>query len=110
MRTLTPVEFNELTSNDEYFLLFCCWTDCAKCKMEEPVLDNMEEKIQMPLYQINVQDEPRAADRFDITVLPTLIKMRWSEEEQRLAWEVYPEDFILDFFRLWNEQIQDASE
>lgn len=44
--------------------------------MEEPVLDNMEEKIQMPLYQINVQEEPRAADRFDITVLPTLIKMR----------------------------------
>ena len=110
MRTLTPAEFTELTQNDYYFLLFCCWTDCTKCKMQEPVLESLEWEIQMPLYKIDCQEEQRAASRFDVTVLPTIIKMRWSEEEQRIEWEVQPKDYILDFFRLWNVKLQESGE
>lgn len=109
MKTLTPVEFNELTKNDYYFMLFCCGTDCTKCKMQEPELEKIEWSMQMPLYKIDCQEEQRAAKRFDVTVLPTLIKMRWSEEEQRMEWEVQPRQAILDFFRLWNEQLQEVS-
>ena len=110
MRELTPVEFNELTMNNSEFLLFCCWTDCTKCKMQEPVLESLEWEIQLPLYKIDCQEEQRAASRFDITVLPTIIKMRWSEEEQRIEWEVQPKDYILDFFRLWDVKLQESGE
>ena len=100
MRELTPVEFNELTSNDSEFLLFCCWTDCTKCRMQEPELERVEWSSLIPFYKINAQEEPRAADRFDITVLPTIIKMKWSEEYGRMVGDVLPWDTILSFFNI----------
>ena len=109
MRTLTPAEFNELTSNDYYFMLFCCGTDCTKCRMFEPELEKIEWESQMPFYKIDCQEETRAAKRFDVTVLPTLIQMRWSEEVSRIQ-EVQPKDYVLDFFHLWNVNIQESGE
>lgn len=111
MRDLTPAEFQELTQNESEFLLFCCWTDCTKCKMQEPELERFEWEMTIPLYRINAQDEPRAADRFEVTVLPTIIKMKWSEEFWRLEWDVLPGDSILAFFNIReNVEIQKPSE
>lgn len=110
MRELTLVEFNELTQNESEFLLFCCGTDCTKCRMQEPELERVEWEMIIPLYKINAQEEPRAADRFDITVLPTIIKMKWSEEFGRLEWDVLPWDSILAFFNIKeNVEIQNPS-
>ena len=102
MRTLTPVEFDELTKNNSDFLLFCCGTDCNKCRMLEPELEKIEWKASIPFYKIDCQEELWAAKRFDITVLPTIIKMHGSEEYQRIQ-EVQPWDFILDHFEIRDE-------
>ena len=111
MRDLTPVEFNELTANNSAFLLFCCWTDCNKCRVQEPELERVEWEMTIPLYRINAQEEPRAANRFDITVLPTIIKMEGSEEYWRIEWDVQPWDYILDHFNIReNVEIQKPSE
>ena len=111
MRELTPVEFNELTQNESEFLLFCCWTDCTKCRMQEPELERVEWSSLIPFYKINAQEEPRAADRFDITVLPTIIKMKWSEEYGRIEWDPQPWDYILDHFNIREDvEIQKPSE
>ena len=111
MRELTPAEFQELHSNDLDFLLFCCGTDCNKCRMQEPELERVEGEASIPFYKINAQEEPRAADRFDITVLPTIIKMHWSEEVQRVEWDPLPWDNILSFFNIkLDEQFQETSE
>lgn len=111
MRELTPAEFNELTQNNSRFLLFCCWTDCTKCRMQEPDLERVEGQASVPFYKINAQEESRAADRFDVTVLPTIISMEWSEERQRLEWDVLPWESILSFFNMkLDEQVQESSE
>lgn len=111
MRELTPMEFEELHKNDSMFLLFCCGTDCNKCRMQEPELERVEGQASIPFYKINAQEEPRAADRFDITVLPTIIKMVGSEEWWRLEGEPLPGDSILDHFDIrLDEQIQEPSE
>lgn len=100
MRTLVYEEFQELHSNDNEFILFCYWTDCTKCRMQEPELERVEGSSLIPFYKINAQEEPRAADRFDITVLPTIIKMKWSEELGRMVGDVLPWDTILSFFNI----------
>lgn len=111
MRELTPVEFNELTANDSKFLLFCCGTDCTKCRMQEPELERIEGQTTVPFYKVNCQEETRAANRFDITVLPTIIKMYWSEERARIEWEVQNGDYILDHFDIREDvEIQKPSE
>lgn len=111
MRELTPTEFQELTSNDSRFLLFCCWTDCTKCRMQEPELNRIEWMSEIPFYKINAQEETRAADRFEVTVLPTIIKMYWSEEQARIEWEVQNWDYILDHFDIREDvKIQKPSE
>ena len=79
--------------------------------MQEPELERVEGSSTIPFYKINAQEEPRAADRFDITVLPTIIKMKWSEEYGRIEGDVQTWTSILDHFNIKEDvEIQKSSE
>lgn len=78
--------------------------------MQEPELERVEWSSLIPFYKINAQEEPRAADRFDITMLPTIIKMKGSEEMWRIEWDPQQWDYILDHFNIReNVEIQKPS-
>lgn len=60
---------------------------CAPCRMLEPVLDDLARRhaTRLTVATLNVDDHPRAAARYDVLSLPTLILFRDGAPVARLT-------------------------
>jgi thioredoxin len=65
---------------------------CAPCRVLEPALRDLAERYaeRLTVARLNVDEEPRAAGRYDVLSLPTLILFRAGEPVERLAGAVRP--------------------
>lgn len=72
---VTEANFEAEVLGQETPVLIDFWaTWCAPCKMLSPLLDKVaEERTDIKIVKINVEDEPNLAHRFAIRSLPTLI-------------------------------------
>lgn len=56
-----------------------CWAAwCGPCKLMEPVLDALAQELRgrVAFGKLNVDEEPRAAERFAVQSIPTLLVFR----------------------------------
>ena len=60
---------------------------CVPCRVVEPALHTLAARYagRLTVARLNVDDEPRAAARYDVLSLPTLILFRDGEPVERLA-------------------------
>jgi thioredoxin 1 len=60
---------------------------CVPCRKVEPVVRDLAAHYagRLTVARLNVDDEPRAAGRYDVLSLPTLILFRDGEPVERLA-------------------------
>lgn len=87
--------FDEIKQNEGVVLIdfFASW--CGPCKMLAPIIDEIaEERADVSVVKINVDDEPELAERFGVFSIPTLVVMKNGEVVNKSS-GARPKDQIL---------------
>ena len=82
--TITQNNFNEITNTDKTVLLDFWATWCGPCRMIAPIVEEIaNERDDIIVGKINVDEENKLAKEFGIMSIPTLIVMRNGEVIQK---------------------------
>lgn len=77
---LTKDNFDSVTSSGLVLVDFWA-TWCGPCRMQAPVLDELDEKLgsKVKICKVDVDDNPAIAQRFGVFSIPTLVVFRDGE-------------------------------
>ena len=93
---VTKENFEEIKNGAKPVLLdfFAEW--CGPCRMIAPIIDEIaEEREDVAVCKVNVDNEPALAEAFGVYSIPTLVVLKNGEEVAR-ATGARPKDSILD--------------
>lgn len=98
--TVTKENFeNEILKSDKKVLLDFWASWCGPCMMVSPVVDEIaEEKSDIKVGKINVDEEPELANAFGISSIPTLFVMEKGKAVNKSVGAV-PKAAILDMLK-----------
>ena len=77
---ITKDNFETVRASDKTVLIdfFADW--CGPCRMVSPIIDEIaEERDDILVCKINVDDEPELASQFEVFSIPTLVVMKNGE-------------------------------
>lgn len=87
-KTLTDNSFDEEILNSDTPVLVDFWAEwCGPCKMVAPILDEIanEKAGSLKIAKLNVDDNIRTAQRFEVMSIPTLILFKDGEAAARFV-------------------------
>lgn len=60
---------------------------CAPCRMIAPILDQLSEELagKVKITKVNVDENPKAATKFSVTSIPTIIILKNGEPVEQVA-------------------------
>lgn len=86
----------EVTASDKTVLIDFWASWCGPCRMLSPVVDEIaEERADIKVGKINVDEEPELAGRFGVMSIPTLVVLVGGEVKNKSV-GVIPKDKILE--------------
>lgn len=73
--TVTNENFaSEVIASDKPVLVDFWATWCPPCRMQSPIVDELaEERADIKVGKVNVDEQPELAEKFDVQNIPTLI-------------------------------------
>lgn len=76
--TLTKDNFEEIVNQNEKAVLIDFWaTWCGPCMMVAPVVEEIaNERADIAVCKVNVDEEPELAEKFEIRFIPMLVAMK----------------------------------
>ena len=92
---VTKNNFDSVKANDKPVLLdfYADW--CGPCRMVSPIVDEIaEERSDIVVGKINVDDDPELASKFGVFSIPTLVVLKNGEVANQ-ATGARPKDQIL---------------
>ena len=82
---LTDATFNEVVANNEVVLVDFSATWCGPCRMQSPIIDELDEEMdEVSFYKMNVDEEQQTASQFGIMSIPTLLIKKDGEVVEKL--------------------------
>lgn len=93
---ITEQNFNEEVIQSDKPVLIDFWASwCGPCRMIAPIIEEIaDERSDIKVGKVNVDDEPALATQFGIMSIPTLVVMKNGELVNKLV-GVRPKDQIL---------------
>ena len=94
---ITNQNFNEEVLKSDKPVLIDFWASwCGPCRMIAPIIEEIsEERSDIKVGKVNVDDEPELATQFGIMSIPTLVVMKDGELINKLV-GVRPKNQILE--------------
>lgn len=94
---ITKENFQDEVLNSDRPVLIDFWaTWCGPCRMIAPVIEEIaEEREDIKVCKINVDEEPELANTFRIMSIPTLVVMEHGQEKNR-ALGARPKEAVLE--------------
>ena len=94
---ITNQNFNEEVIKSDKPVLIDFWASwCGPCRMIAPIVEEIaEERSDIKVGKVNVDDEPELATQFGIMSIPTLVVMKDGELVNKLV-GVRPKNQILE--------------
>ena len=79
--TITDNNFEDEVLNSDKTVLIDFYADwCGPCKMQSPVVDQIaEERADVKVGKVNVDDNPELAEKYEIMSIPTLLVIKNGE-------------------------------
>jgi thioredoxin 1 len=86
--TVTDANFDEEVTHADVPVLVDFWAEwCGPCKMIAPVLEEiaLAKAGAVRIAKLNVDDNPRTAQRFQVMSIPTLLLFKDGEAQSRMV-------------------------
>ncbi len=78
VKTITKDNFDQEILKESKTVLIDFWASwCGPCRMVSPIIDEIaEERTDLKVGKVNVDEQPELAARFGVMSIPTLIVMK----------------------------------
>lgn len=95
--TITSQNFDSEVTNSDKPVLLDFWASwCGPCRMLSPVVDEIsDERTDIKVGKVNVDEEPELAGRFSVRSIPTLLVFKNGKVTDNSV-GVVPKDHILN--------------
>lgn len=95
--TVTAANFQQEVMESKLPVLLDFWASwCGPCRMVSPIVDEIaEERSDVRVGKVNVDEEPELAGRFGVSSIPTLVVMKNGQVANRAVGAI-PKNSILE--------------
>lgn len=76
---------------------------CGPCKKLKPILDNLESKMNLRVFRIDVEKEEEAVENYTIRNIPTIVIVKDGKEVDRIS-GLIPSEVLEAKFKLHNKK------
>ena len=74
MKEINTSEFDtHVLENEGIVLVDFSATWCGPCKMQKPVLEEMEGEVDFEIYSVDVDENPDLAGRYNVNAVPAMM-------------------------------------
>jgi len=75
---------SEILENSVVMLDF--WADwCGSCKILNPILEELSQEMRAKIYKVNVDDNPKLVNKFEVKSIPTMIIFKNGEKVEQVV-------------------------
>jgi len=83
MKTITEEEFKTLVNDTIVVQFSAAW--CGPCKVLTKTIEQNEDKFNIPIYKVDIDDAQDLAKALGIRSVPTVIRFENKQETKRLV-------------------------
>ena len=76
---------------------------CGPCKKLKPILDNLENKMNLKVTRLDVEKEDEAVENYTIRSIPTIVILKDGKEVDRIS-GLIPSEVLEAKFKLHNKK------
>ena len=86
MKEINTSEFDtHVLENEGTVLVDFSATWCGPCKMQKPVLEEMEGEVDFEIYSVDVDENPDLAGRYNVNAVPSMMLFKGEEIKNTLV-------------------------
>lgn len=86
MKVLNETEFEQFVENSQGLVLvdfYATW--CGPCRMLAPILEDLSQEVETPIYKVDVDECENLSRKFGILSIPTMIFFKNGKQVEKIT-------------------------